>query len=738
MPAPAAATFSFLSWAREGIAAASGVADGVAVAAGRLKLPLRLRLNATDVADVPLQLYGPGDVVGIDAQEIVRLEPPALASDFEPNYVPFIEFDHPGFPWMFTPGTADAAGKLRPWLCLVVVPKATAALAMNASRPAPVLDCPWQELPDLAESWVWAHAQAMRSAAVPEVKDALARPERNLSRLLCLRRLEPGTAYYACLVPAFEVGRKAGLGETVKPEDEAALRPAWTSVPPPPAQTRIQLPVYYHWEFSTGAEGDFEALARRLQPRPLPPTVGVKALDVSTPQWGVGPFPREAAGASLEVEGALRSPQARGKPWADDVRVPFETALRAIVDSSAKPAAASGSVVGPPLYGQWYPKLESLPAQGNPPYWLSELNLDPRYRIAAGLGALVVRYQQEELAASAWDQLAAQPLDNERRKRMQFAEALGQSFADRQVIGAVPPAPQATELLRLAPVFRQPMYEPLRDFFADLLLPGLERVPPNGVALLETNRSFVEAYMVGLNHEMTRELLWRGFPVDRRATYFRQFWDVGGKVPPPTPQEREQYADITPIGEWPDGSHLGDHAAMPGAPAPMVLAIRGDLFQRYPHAIVYAVEAQWSSSASNAGRVAGTREVYPMFRVRRAPDITMLGFGLTKEQLRGSDAPPGSAGWFFVLQEQPTAPRFGLDAAAARAFGTVPASWSELSWAHLAPSAAALSQIAYVPVNGVLKDKKLGAATWGKNAAHMASILRQSPFRLAIHARNWL
>ena len=43
---------------------------------------------------------------------------------------------------------------------------------------------------------------------------------------------------------------------------------------------------------------------------------------------------------------------------------------------------------------------------------------------------------------------------------------------------------------------------------------------------LKTNRRFMEAYMVGLNVEMGRELLWRGFPTDQRGTYFDHFWGV--------------------------------------------------------------------------------------------------------------------------------------------------------------------------------------------------------------------
>ena len=88
---------------------------------------------------------------------------------------------------------------------------------------------------------------------------------------------------------------------------------------------------------------------------------------------------------------------------------------------------------------------------------------------------------------------------------------------------AVPPPPADAgvvpiEPIMAAPKFPQPMYEPLRDLSQELLLPGLETVVPNSVLGLKTNRRFVEAYMVGLNFEMGRELLWRGYP-DRPARH---------------------------------------------------------------------------------------------------------------------------------------------------------------------------------------------------------------------------
>src|SRR5262249_35794351 len=158
-----------------------------------------------DLPEVSVQVYGPGDVVGIDAREIVRVEPPHLTANFELNYFPSVEFEHPDFLWMFSPGSADAAGKLQPWLCLVVVRKDGATLSLNVNQPLPVLTCLVSELPNLAEAWAWAHAQVVRGAALSNPQDALASQDHSVSRLLCPRRLDPMTTYYACVVPTFEV-----------------------------------------------------------------------------------------------------------------------------------------------------------------------------------------------------------------------------------------------------------------------------------------------------------------------------------------------------------------------------------------------------------------------------------------------------------------------------------------------------------------------------------------------------
>ena len=58
------------------------------------------------------------------------------------------------------------------------------------------------------------------------------------------------------------------------------------------------------------------------------------------------------------------------------------------------------------------------------------------------------------------------------------------------------------------------MVEPLAAIAQELVVPGLDLVLPNTVVPLETNSAFVAAYLAGLNTEMGRELVWRGFPAD--------------------------------------------------------------------------------------------------------------------------------------------------------------------------------------------------------------------------------
>ena len=175
MSIPTFANYVFLPLARHGAAAGIQTPDSLGQdQAGVASTTVKLRINSTVDIARQVRLYGPGDITGIDTQQVIRTEPRHLATDFEPNYFPGVEFDRPDFPWLFTPAKAGATGKLRPWLCLVVVRKQEGVtLRAGSDLPLPVLEIkapamPGRELPDLSESWAWAHAQVAGSAPQPE------------------------------------------------------------------------------------------------------------------------------------------------------------------------------------------------------------------------------------------------------------------------------------------------------------------------------------------------------------------------------------------------------------------------------------------------------------------------------------------------------------------------------------------------------------------------------------------
>jgi hypothetical protein len=938
----------FLPWVRQGAAAGIQTEDTLNDSvAGAVSIPVKLRVNNTNDIARDVRLFGPGDVLGIDPLQVIRTEPRNLATDFEPNYFAAIEFDRPDFPWLFTPAKADGSNRLRPWLCLIVVRKQPGVtLRTDRNLLLPILEIkdpakPKDELPDLEESWAWAHAQVTGNQPQKTVLEQTlaADPALNLSRLLSPRRLDSLTDYIACVVPAFDLGVKAGLGDQITADDEKSLKPSWTSGTQSPAQ--VQLPVYYSWQFHTGEGADFEALVSLLEardPSDLPPEVGKKQIDISKPGFSINPpLP---AGSILDFEGALRLAETSVDDWTPENRTLFQGELKKILEvpwlamkDGAEPLLA------PPIYGCWHVGRHILNTTASPLTalpWLDELNLDPRERSVAALGTVVIQLEQEQLMAAAWEQLGEIQRINQIRRQAQLGRAVNavyhakhfSRFSEETLLKVVAPAQsrllvetvdggsqktramlsqriaqsalpdravsatlrkltsprsaiatrfqpqgarpiafvvglnnfisftiaprfgaviidQVTDALvgavaeplkpiarfsriltalstapklgdfsiaaegvkrsllsftpraasdspealafraaasahqnylaqasivpsfaRLAPIdmsttrepllqsikpertikarvqasleisgpqeiggdpleplldapdFPQPMYESLRDLSQDFLLPGLDKVPANTVALLETNSKFVESFLVGLNVEMNREFLWRNYPTDQRGTFFRQFWD--------TSASSSQSKDIKPVIEWGDQSKLGDNA---NAGDDLVLLIRGELLRRYPNSVIYAVAAVNVNGKFDLSPKPED-EKHPLFRGSLNPDVTFLGFDLKKEDAL---ADPG---WFFVIQEQPTEPRFGMDVADFTKPLPTLTTWNNLSWRHLAGTQAELSAITYASVKTPLG--KIAPAEWGRNSAHQAFITLQRPVRIGIHAKELL
>ncbi len=253
------------------------------------------------------------------------------------------------------------------------------------------------------------------------------------------------------------------------------------------------------------------------------------------------------------------------------------------------------------------------------------------------------------------------------------------------------------------PTFPVAAYEYLARYDRTRFCPGVDEIPPDSVTLLETNPRFIASFMVGLNHETNRELLWRGYPTDSRGTPFRHFWSrLDGR------------ADIEPIHGW----RLGDLAHQTTDPkGNLVLLLRGDLLRRYPNTIVLAMR---STPAGRPSREPADL-VHPIFAGRFDPDVSFFGFPLQDTDLEAGD------GYFFALMEPVTEPRFGLDETAAKAVPG-PRSWSDVGWGdtgiepggHLgAPAMAALS----LPPAPTAADS-------------VAEALFQRPFALYVHAKH--
>jgi hypothetical protein len=385
-----------------------------------------------------LFLYGPGDVLAFDTRHIVRTEPANSTPNFESNYFAGIEFDDPDIPWLFTPAQAGtpasgvAQGGLRPWLVLIVLTSADGYTVTKASSPQ-ALD--WihlsnnpQVLPDLADSWAWVHTQltgALGSDTLPSL--VTNNPQRFVARLLCPRALQPDTAYTAFLVPAFLAGAQAALPANLPTPSTAtdALGPAWNI-----GDASVNLPVYSSFSFSTGDAGDFMSLAKRLTPQVLT-GVGSRPMAVDDARnqsaWNVPAA--TSGGATLDLHGALDTLTAPGSSpppdeWSSSDQATFKPALAAVLNVATPVtgnAADPDPVVVPPIYGRYHAAVTSVSATASG--WVNELNLDPRVRAAAGLGAEIVTMERAGLMASAWQQIAGIELVNRILRQAQMTRA---------------------------------------------------------------------------------------------------------------------------------------------------------------------------------------------------------------------------------------------------------------------------------------------------------------------------
>ncbi len=345
-------------------------------------------------------------------------------------------------------------------------------------------------------------------------------------------------------------------------------------------------------------------------------------------------------------------------------------------------------------------------------------------------------------------------------------------------------APNISEEDELHPVkwypeFHRPMYHFLRAMSQEYILPGLENVPQNTVGLLQTNRRFIEAFMVGLNHEMASELLWREFPTDHRGSYFRSFWDTTiysvdenekkafreteiasalldeirkkygadfdtiEKIestyiiadPNDTEKEvagayenavekwlltRDEDKDIDKLANWNKKKRLGDHP-VPGKP---------NNEEEDQNQMVVLIRGELLQKFSNTliylvkkknGKPdlnPDAERIHPVFEGELPPDIVFLGFPIPKADARN---------YFVVFEERITELRFGLDETPE---GESPGpEINDFSWEHF----PTLSSEGYLDGN----QPSIFTEKWN-NAAFIGKVMMQKQVRAAIELEELL
>jgi hypothetical protein len=141
-------------------------------------------------------------------------------------------------------------------------------------------------------------------------------------------------------------------------------------------------------------------------------------------------------GAILGMEGALRAPLPGSAGALADVPAAIQDDLRTILDAPQQQLATGtpddALPVGPPLYARWHQRRHVVPATA--PHWMRELNLDPRYRSAAGLGAQVIREFQEEFMNLAWQQVGDVLAANRLLAWAVLAQEIGRRLHDRHFV----------------------------------------------------------------------------------------------------------------------------------------------------------------------------------------------------------------------------------------------------------------------------------------------------------------
>lgn len=199
------------------------------------------------------------------------------------------------------------------------------------------------------------------------------------------------------------------------------------------------------------------------------------------------------------------------------------------------------------------------------------------------------------------------------------------------------------------PIFPEPVYHYLKLFSDKFIIPSVDAIPDNSVAVFKSDTSFVEAYLCGMNTEMGRELLWREFPTDQRGSYFRKFWDSetdGQSI------RSDNFFDVTPLHTW--SGALGDNHAE-SKTGLLLFAIKGKLMQQFPSTQVFLHKASGDKKRKrvdfdNQASLQNEGIILPVIQAHLRDDIYLVGFKKEFDALLGNPA-ADDYGYILAFEE---------------------------------------------------------------------------------------
>ena len=204
------------------------------------------------------------------------------------------------------------------------------------------------------------------------------------------------------------------------------------------------------------------------------------------------------------------------------------------------------------------------------------------------------------------------------------------------------------------PIFPEPVYHYLKMFADKFIIPCIDELPDDSIAMFMSNEEFTEAYLCGMNTEMGRELLWREYPTDQRGSYFRKFWDSETST---EDIHNENFFDIKPLHTW--KGFLGENHAE-SKTGLMLFAIKGTLMRQYPTTRVYLYRAVDLGEKNENNRIKlefdknATEDnggiIPPIIQAFFREDIYLVGFKKSFEQLLGNPK-EGKYGYFLAFEE---------------------------------------------------------------------------------------